>query len=62
MPAKAGWESMNSILETDSVSVVMAVFNESSTLETSLRAALAQTSVWELVAVDDVFLVAPRRP
>jgi hypothetical protein len=62
MLAKSGWESMNMLSERTADSVVMAIFNESSTLETSLRAALAQTSVWELVAVDDVFLVAPRRP
>jgi glycosyltransferase involved in cell wall biosynthesis len=53
MPAKAGWDSMNSFSETATVSVVMAVFNESSTLETSLREVLAQPSVGELIAVDD---------
>jgi glycosyltransferase involved in cell wall biosynthesis len=53
MPAKAGWKPMIMLSEHAAVSVVMAVFNESSTLEASLRAVLAQPSVGELIAVDD---------
>lgn len=52
-PAGAVWKPMNRIFETGVVSVVMAVYNESSTLEHSLRAVLAQSSVGELIAVDD---------
>jgi glycosyltransferase involved in cell wall biosynthesis len=51
--SNAGWKPMNMLSERAAVSVVMAVFNESTTLETSLRAVLAQPSVGELIAVND---------